>query len=65
MARASSNILLPYENKWVAVSKDGKKVVASATDVKVLSEKLEKLNIADAIMTWVMPFNHSFSPFHV
>mgnify|MGYP001561749758 CR=1 FL=1 len=56
------NPLVNYENKWVALTKDGKKVVASATDVKVLSEKLKRLKAKDIIMTRVFPFDGNYSP---
>ena len=63
MAKAS-NILLPYENKWVALTNDNKRVIAFAKDVKVLTNKLRKLKIAkgDAVMTWVPRFDGWYSP---
>ena len=62
-----SKLLLPYENKWVALSKDGMKVFASARSVDTLGKKLETLKIKKdmATMTWVFPFESSFAPFNV
>ncbi|MBI3443486.1 hypothetical protein HY008_02350 [Candidatus Woesebacteria bacterium] len=63
----ASKILLPYENKWVALTPKGDKVIASARDVKVLSKKLELLKIKKekAVMTWVFPFSQSLAPLNV
>ena len=62
----TSKILLPYENKWVALNKNGNEVLASAKDAKVLSEKLDLMRIkkGEAILTWVFPFKQSFAPFN-
>ena len=67
MAKKTSNPLLPYENKWVAITPDGKKVIASAKDAKVLDKKLKKLKVKndEAVMAWVFPFKQSFSPLNV
>ncbi len=55
------NPLLPFENKWVALTRDGKMVVASASSVKMLSKKLEKVK-QEVVMTKVFPFEGSYSP---
>ncbi|OGM05842.1 hypothetical protein A2125_02650 [Candidatus Woesebacteria bacterium GWB1_43_5] len=62
----ASKILLPYENKWVAVAKNKDKVLASAKDVVALDKKLNNLGIkkGEAILTWVFPFKHSFAPYN-
>lgn len=63
----ASKLLLPYEKKWVALSKDGLKVFASANNIGSLGKKLEALKIKRdmATMTWVFPFESSFAPFNV
>ena len=63
----ATKLLLPYENKWVALSKNGMKVFASAKSVSILGKKLETLKIKKdmATMTWVFPFESSFAPFNV
>jgi hypothetical protein len=63
----TSKLLLKYENKWVALNKTGDKVLASANDPKVLSEKLDSMKIkkGSAILTWVFPFKQSFAPYNV
>ncbi len=62
-----AKLLLPYESKWVALSKDGSKVFASARNIDTLGRKLELLKIKKdrATMTWVFPFESSFAPFNV
>ena len=64
MAKKTENILLPYENKWVALNPKGDKVITFAKDVKVLTKKLRKLKVAkgDAVMTWVPRFDGWYSP---
>lgn len=63
----TSKIFLPYENKWVALNKKGDEILASAKDVKILSEKLDSLKVkkGEATLTWVFPFKQSFAPFNV
>lgn len=63
----ASKLLLPYENKWVALSKDGSKVFASANNISALGRKLEILKVKrdKATMAWVFPFKSSFAPFNV
>ena len=63
----ASKLLLPYENKWVALSKNGLKVFASARNVDTLAKKLEALKIKKDMVTmsWVFPFESSFAPFDV
>ncbi len=62
MAKGTSNILLPYENKWVAITFDGKKVVASASTVKELDRKLKKVKNEKVMLTKVLPFDVAYSP---
>ncbi|KKR39605.1 hypothetical protein A2210_02540 [Candidatus Woesebacteria bacterium RIFOXYA1_FULL_40_18] len=63
----TSKILLPYENKWVALNIKGDKVLAAAKDAKVLSEKLDSLKIGrdEAVMTYVPSFRGWYSPYNV
>jgi hypothetical protein len=63
----TSKLLLKYENKWVALNKKGDRVLASAKDAKVLSNKLDSMKVkrGDAVLTWVFPFNQSYAPFNV
>jgi hypothetical protein len=57
-----SNILSPYEDKWVALSPDGKKVNASAKSLEELEKKLRMLGDKDSIYTKVLPFDQAFAP---
>lgn len=57
-----SDILGPYENKWVALSPDGRKVNASAQSLEELEKKLNKAGDKDSIYTRVLPFDQSFAP---
>lgn len=67
MARKVQNILLPYENKWVAITPKGDKVVAYANDVKTLDSKLRRMGKKEkeVIMMRVFPFDAVYSPFNV
>lgn len=58
-----TNPLINYEKKWVAITKDYKKVLASDTDVKKLHEKVLQMNIGDkVVLMWVPPFNVALVP---
>ncbi|HUV72063.1 MAG TPA: hypothetical protein VMW25_03570 [Clostridia bacterium] len=57
-----SNILSAYEDKWVALSPDGKRVNASAKSLEQLEKKLRKLGDKDSIYTRVLPFDQTFAP---
>lgn len=63
----AARILLPYENKWVAVDKKEDRVLAFANDFVVLDRKLKGLGIkkGEAILTWVFPFKQSYAPYNV
>lgn len=62
----ASKILLPYENKWVALNTKGDKVLASAKDVEGLTSKLKRMGVKKdrATLTWVFPFASSYAPFN-
>ncbi len=57
-----SKILKPYENKWVALSSDKKKVVVSG---KTLDEVMKKTrqNSNKLLFTKVLPFNINYAPY--
>lgn len=57
-----SSILNSYINKWVALTEDNKKIVASASDLKKLDTKVKKAKIKDVIYHYVLPSDKSFSP---
>lgn len=54
--------LLAYVNKWVALTQDKKAVVASASDLKRLDNKVKKDKLKDVIYHFVLPHGKSFSP---
>lgn len=56
------NPLVNFENKWVALTPDRKKVIASSVTVEELDKKLAKMKNKDAILTKVLPFDQIFSP---
>lgn len=55
-------LLLPHENKWVALSNDLKKVVASDTSYSKAFEKAKEVNAKKFKLLWVAPFDVSFTP---
>lgn len=57
-----AKILLNYENKWVALSKDRSKVLYAAKDLDHLFKVLPKLKKNDVILHFVPPFNTYLSP---
>ncbi len=56
------NPLIPFENKWVALTPDRRTVIASGTTIEKLDKKLSKLKDREAILTKVLPFDQVFSP---
>lgn len=57
-----SNILKPYERKWVALSFDHKRVLAAGDSVREVREKTTKQN-EKYLLLKLPPFNISFLPF--
>ncbi len=57
-----SNLLNSYVNKWVALTSDRKRVLASAKDLKILDTKVKKSEFKDVVYHFVLPFDKSFSP---
>jgi len=54
--------LIPFENMWVALSLDRKKVVASGETIKELKKKMDKIDNCEVIFTKVLPFDQFYSP---
>lgn len=57
-----ASILLNYENKWVALSKDRSRVVDAARNLDSLFKRLSKSKKKDVILHFVPPFNSYLSP---
>lgn len=62
MKKSFTNPLTPFEAKWVALSPDRKRVVASGNTAKEVDVKLKKMKRDDAILTMVLPFDKVYSP---
>jgi len=56
------NPLIPFENMWVALSLDRKKVVASGATVKELEKKMNEIGNCEVVFTKVLPFDQFYSP---
>ncbi|HCJ65933.1 MAG TPA: hypothetical protein DHV62_01050 [Elusimicrobia bacterium] len=56
MPAVDLTFLKPYFGKWVALTKDEKKVIVSGASLKEVSEKVKKKNYKDAIFTKVIDF---------
>ena len=57
----NANILLKYENKWVALSKDRSKVLFAAKSLEALHKILEKTKEKDIILHYVPHFDRYYS----
>ncbi len=53
--------MVNYENKWVALSSDKKKVVAAGSSIKQLEKKLKGFKKEEVILTFVPPFDKVLS----
>jgi len=62
MKKIILNPLIPFENKWVALTTDRKKIIASGRTIKELDKNLIKQKIKDVILTKVLPFDQVLSP---
>lgn len=62
MKKKVYNPLLHYENKWVALNREGKKVLVAARTVEGVERKLKKLGKQDVVLKWVPPFDAFLSP---
>lgn len=56
-----SKLLLPYENKWVALSRDNKEILGAGNSLKEAEKKAEKKS-KGYIFLKVPPFNVSYVP---
>ena len=58
-----SGLLNNYADKWVLISSDRKKVLAAATDLRTLINKIKKVkNKKDAIYHYVLPNTGYYAP---
>jgi len=57
-----SDILLKYEDKWVALNKNRDKVLFVAKTVNGLYKILSKKDSKNIILHYVMPFNGTLAP---
>jgi hypothetical protein len=61
MIKAKS-FLLPYENKWVALTPKGNKVITSDKTISGIFKKVKKLKNNKAIITKILSFDTAYSP---
>lgn len=58
-----NELLRPYENKWVALSSNRKKVLSSGRTLESVREQLDIKKRKEAIFLKVLPFNVNYAPF--
>lgn len=59
----NSKLLIKYVNKWIALTPDRKKVLASAANIKELEKKVDKIQSkTDVIYHHVLPINGNYLP---
>lgn len=58
----NKEIFVSNENKWIATDLEYKKLIASKKDLAGLQKMLKKLNIKNAVVMFVPPFNKSLTP---
>ena len=56
-----ANILLKYEIKWVALSKDRSKVLYTAKTLDILFKQISKIKKDNVILHFVPPFDGTLS----
>lgn len=57
-----SSVAKTYVNRWVALTSDRQKIVASAKNLKQLDIKVKKANFKDVVYHFVLPFDRFYSP---
>lgn len=62
MNKTYEKTLLSNQNKWIAVSSDKSKVLASGNSIQEVEKKLGKLDAKGAVITFVPPANRYLSP---
>ena len=60
--KLASSYLANYENKWVAVDAQKKRVLASGNTPAAVYKKLQNVKDKGIALLKVMPFNASYSP---
>ena len=58
----NADLLIKYTNKWVALTPNRKKVIASSRDLKKVDQQLNRLKRKDAILHFVVPANGNYAP---
>ena len=62
-ANMNSKLLIKYVNKWIALTADRKKVLASAKSIDELEKKVDKMQAkTDVIYHHVLPINGNYLP---
>ena len=62
MNKTYRKTLLLNQSKWIAVSSDKSKIFASGKSIREVEKKLGKLDIEDAVITFVPSANRYLSP---
>lgn len=62
MKKIIINPMICYENKWIALSSDRKKVLASDKSLKKLDKKIQKIKDINFFVTKVLPFDTILAP---
>jgi len=57
-----SEILKPYDNMWIALSKDNSKVIEAGTTLKQLFKKLKGKDVREFEFMKVPDFSKSYAP---
>lgn len=57
-----TELLKPYENKWVALTEDEKEVICSGKNPKKVYIKALKRGYKEPILTKVLPLDRCFIP---
>lgn len=60
--KETNNLLKPYENQWVALSPDRKRVLSSGHTLKNVTGQLDKRKRKEAIFLRVLPSDVYYVP---
>ena len=54
--------IVQNQNKYVVLTKDKSDILISGSSIKEIEKKLEKLDIKDAVITYIPPVDGYLSP---
>lgn len=62
MKKIITNPMVNYENQWVALSSDNKKILAASKNLEDLDKEIKKIKNLKFTVIKILPFNTVLAP---